>query len=361
MDTVVLDGIKYVKASVAAKDFRYTSDYLGQLCRGKKIDARLVGRTWFVNPESIREHKNNKHQKRTAGSNESPDITEATLSVSTDIPIKTKPERKFVAPVMTSKTAKQIAMTTSNSNEDNDRSRKLIVWYESDQEMLIPKLTRKTSVSKTIRIEPAGAKKVRVTNGGRKKITSFSPSVLPEVALSGKLTISSFPDKMSVLEDSGESNLDENSPENKDISSKQDKKAIEPKETSLEQTVNKTTDVERVSPEVKKKIASNPVAMRTSSKPKKPAVSASKQADKGQVLVPPVSFAPESVGTQVEVPISLLVRISPLIATFVAFACVLLIFSASNLVVASNSFYESGVVLQVANLFEIFNQTSLSF
>ena len=37
--------------------FGYTQDYIGQLCRGEKIDARRIGRTWYVCEKSILEHK----------------------------------------------------------------------------------------------------------------------------------------------------------------------------------------------------------------------------------------------------------------------------------------------------------------
>ena len=42
MKELAIDGKKYVKASAIAKDLGYTSDYVGQLCRGGKIDAQLV-------------------------------------------------------------------------------------------------------------------------------------------------------------------------------------------------------------------------------------------------------------------------------------------------------------------------------
>jgi len=57
METLVLDGKEYVKASKAAKDLGYTSDHVGQLCRKGKVDAHLVGRTWYVNKDELKEHK----------------------------------------------------------------------------------------------------------------------------------------------------------------------------------------------------------------------------------------------------------------------------------------------------------------
>lgn len=60
METLVLDGKSYVKASKAAKELGYATDYVGQLCRGGKVDAHLIGRTWYVNQEELGTHKTEK-------------------------------------------------------------------------------------------------------------------------------------------------------------------------------------------------------------------------------------------------------------------------------------------------------------
>ncbi len=57
METLVLDGKRFVKAATAAKALGYTSDYVGQLCRSEKIEAHLVGRSWYVDQEALREHR----------------------------------------------------------------------------------------------------------------------------------------------------------------------------------------------------------------------------------------------------------------------------------------------------------------
>jgi hypothetical protein len=60
MEKLVLDGKEFIKASKAAKDLGYTSDYVGQLCRSGKVSAHLVGRTWYVLAEELTEHKTEK-------------------------------------------------------------------------------------------------------------------------------------------------------------------------------------------------------------------------------------------------------------------------------------------------------------
>jgi len=53
----ILAGKKFITSKKAALLFGYTQDYIGQLCRGEKIDARRIGRTWYVSEKSILEHK----------------------------------------------------------------------------------------------------------------------------------------------------------------------------------------------------------------------------------------------------------------------------------------------------------------
>lgn len=57
METLVLDGKNYVKASKAARDLGYATDYVGQLCRSGKVSAHLIGRTWYVNADELGTHR----------------------------------------------------------------------------------------------------------------------------------------------------------------------------------------------------------------------------------------------------------------------------------------------------------------
>ncbi|KKW09488.1 MAG: hypothetical protein UY44_C0001G0053 [Candidatus Kaiserbacteria bacterium GW2011_GWA2_49_19] len=50
-------GKEFISSKDAARIAGYTSDYIGQLCRGGKVESRMVGRTWFVSKESILKHK----------------------------------------------------------------------------------------------------------------------------------------------------------------------------------------------------------------------------------------------------------------------------------------------------------------
>ena len=52
-DEVTIDGKTFVSAKRFAQNLSYTVDHLGRLCRLNKLDCKLFGRVWFVNPESF--------------------------------------------------------------------------------------------------------------------------------------------------------------------------------------------------------------------------------------------------------------------------------------------------------------------
>lgn len=57
MDEITIGDKKYVSSKQAAKITGYAKDYVGQLCREGRVEARLVGRNWYVLESAIREHR----------------------------------------------------------------------------------------------------------------------------------------------------------------------------------------------------------------------------------------------------------------------------------------------------------------
>ena len=53
-NVLIINGKEYIQSNHLAREFGYTSDYIGRLAREEKILATLVGRQWFVEPESLR-------------------------------------------------------------------------------------------------------------------------------------------------------------------------------------------------------------------------------------------------------------------------------------------------------------------
>lgn len=57
MDEITIGDKKYVSSKRAATITGYAKDYVGQLCREGRVEARLVGRNWYVLESAIREHR----------------------------------------------------------------------------------------------------------------------------------------------------------------------------------------------------------------------------------------------------------------------------------------------------------------
>lgn len=57
MDELIIDGQVYVPSRRAAEITGYAKDYIGQLCREGRVEAKLVGRSWYVLETSLREHR----------------------------------------------------------------------------------------------------------------------------------------------------------------------------------------------------------------------------------------------------------------------------------------------------------------
>lgn len=179
MEVVSIDGVEYQKASQVAKQFKYTSDYVGQLCRGKKIDAKLIGRTWYVNPLSLKTHKKGLYTKD-AANEKTPKI-------------KSKDEisRLDVEPVVRRSTVKVLPKSSTNSN-----FAKRIDWkpakYVEDTNELLPVLGRVDVFGSRIKVDMADSEKLVLKNN--KNVTYLEAEELPEISLTGSLKIASYDD-----------------------------------------------------------------------------------------------------------------------------------------------------------------------
>ena len=169
MDTVVFDGNEYTKASVLAEKFRYTQDYLGQLCRAKKVDARLVGRAWYVNLDSLMTHRDSRYKAPLKPAEITPKKA-----------INNYLSRIDVEPILKNKTVKVF------KNERGVLS-ELAMKYEVDDHALIPRV-HKQAVSVNLQINQADAEMLKVQKKNKEEI-NFKPEPLPEVYLRGTLTV----------------------------------------------------------------------------------------------------------------------------------------------------------------------------
>lgn len=174
MKEVTINGVSYLPAVALAKQFRYTTDYIGQLCRAKKVDAQLVGRSWYVNPLSLTAHKSAKYAK--------------TNSSEKIIQNKDKVEisRIDVEPVLAKSTIK-----ATNAAPQNFARR--IEWqparYEDDESDLFPVVKREI---KPVRVHVGLADSTPVSIKTTGKVIDLVAEEMPTVSLKGKLSISSL-------------------------------------------------------------------------------------------------------------------------------------------------------------------------
>lgn len=56
MDELEISGKRFISSKRAAKENRYHVDYIGQLIRGGKVIGSKVGRSWYVEEQSLAEY-----------------------------------------------------------------------------------------------------------------------------------------------------------------------------------------------------------------------------------------------------------------------------------------------------------------
>ena len=74
------DGEKYISSKQAALLANYTSDYIGQLCRGEKIKSKRIGRDWFVSESNLIAYQNKLGEKQTEENELNPISRQSRLS-----------------------------------------------------------------------------------------------------------------------------------------------------------------------------------------------------------------------------------------------------------------------------------------
>ena len=174
MDIVTINGVDYQRISSLTKRFRYTADYIGQLCRSNKVDAQLVGRSWYVNPISLQNHKNNRFQKTPTD--------EKTFNHKVEI----NKSRMNVEPVVTKNAARTVRYSDKNFfNHIHWKS----VKYSSDENELLPEIKSRIKPV-NIKVDLADATTVNIHY--KSEATTLIPESLPTVSLSGKLKVNSL-------------------------------------------------------------------------------------------------------------------------------------------------------------------------
>lgn len=192
MDTLQHNGLTYVKASLLAKRHRYTTDYIGQLCRASKVDAQLVGRAWYVNEKSLLNHKIDRNKN--TRSNEILSKNSADL-----INLNAETVKIAIHPNVSKKTHRQFFSDELRPTVEHHWQNRTIS-YVGDSSTLVPQVTNKV-VTKLVQSLPSQAtvaipivlvesEKVvvkDVSHYNHREHLLFTE--LPEILLSGNLEI----------------------------------------------------------------------------------------------------------------------------------------------------------------------------
>lgn len=174
-----------MKASEVAKRFKYTQDYVGQLCRSGKVDARLVGRSWYVELDSVSKYRKNKHATQKTKASE-------VTSAGSEKLIKINRIKKSVEPVVRSKTLRLAKQGKSFAKQSKDSK---VIYESSDEGHVVPINNRFDSQLRTPSQLPKEvtknkpAKRILVKTQKRKAETVFTSEKLPEVSLSGNVQV----------------------------------------------------------------------------------------------------------------------------------------------------------------------------
>jgi len=154
-DDLILNGVKYISSKRASGLTGYSKDYVGQMCRSGKIDAKLVGRNWYVNEYSILEHQE-KNKGNYAVDNKDDDNKEETqdnllnsvkIKYHSEIPIyNTEIDEVPLNPELVKKPASH----DDNKEINTPRRVTVVTAYENQNDIE----TTHTNVSRDIRQEP---------------------------------------------------------------------------------------------------------------------------------------------------------------------------------------------------------------
>lgn len=163
MNVLTVGGKSYVKASVIARDLGYTADYVGQLCRGGKVNAKLVGRSWYVDKDSIESHKTSRYRSTQAK-------TKASLQEEVHVRV-----------------ADLNSKTPATSNFYTRASALKPVSYDVDEAPLIPAVSKVEKKTGVLRVGLADAQAVKIVS--KDASYEFQTPAIPEVKFTGSLEV----------------------------------------------------------------------------------------------------------------------------------------------------------------------------
>ncbi len=190
MNTITIQGENYVKAADLARDLGYTADYVGQLCRAGKVDAQLVGRSWYVSEDSIRDHKQTRYRGTKAAD---------TKTIKKTLQTKDLDEKETFAVSVRTDTEQAPSHSFSEKNFYTRSPKPKEANYFDDDHDLIPQSSQVKHKTGKLTVSLGDAQKVKIKS--KSKEYDFNPTERPEIKFTGKLSIIDAEEDEVVIED----------------------------------------------------------------------------------------------------------------------------------------------------------------
>ncbi len=157
MDELEISGKRYISTRRAGKEHGYHSDYIGQLIRGDKVRGQKVGRSWYVDEESLTTYLGKEYvklatpepvvaaqaelQEPTHNDPELPEEeikVEAPVAVQEMLSIQKPPQEEYSVPIKKLVTA--AAQTEEEGDEVEQQAHAIKLKYIPDDEPLLPEI-----------------------------------------------------------------------------------------------------------------------------------------------------------------------------------------------------------------------------
>ena len=122
-DHVDIEGVTYISSKRAASEYGYTTDYIGQMARAGRVRAKLIGRSWYVLEDDVREKRKGKkkiaERERAAEVLQKQEPPQVTSLGATDgvVPMKAEvPENNKLEPIDNTATLQHQITSNRESN-----------------------------------------------------------------------------------------------------------------------------------------------------------------------------------------------------------------------------------------------------
>lgn len=171
-----MGGKTYVRTAAAAKQFGYSQDYLGQLSREGRIAAKRVGRSWFVDPDSIAAYQEELEAEAAlsdAGTDQKQtDSTEGSVPIKTDNrshPVSVHTEKKAPVQSETGSISPTNEVKKANSTEKKHIS---VISDNRDESKTKPPVKTQEAVQETAADRPVPQSRINKNTQKNKHISA---------------------------------------------------------------------------------------------------------------------------------------------------------------------------------------------